>query len=184
MVSNFLSNSDNLVLSSTTKDKIDRQQFLKFHLEPDTKIMFPINQLTEVLKIPIGKIIPIPHMHPWVMGVYNWRGEILWMVDLGHLVGLTPWHQIAKSFSYYNAIVLSSSGEESKKSERKSIGLIVDRVEDIEMCDPSSIQSPPASAVTPELAPFLHGYWVKPNGEVLLSLSGDAILSGTSKLMR
>jgi len=83
------------IVNSPTELLKDRkeEQFLRFHLEPETKIMLPIEQVTEVLKIDVGNIVPIPQMPSWVMGVYNWRGEILWIVDLGHLIGLNSWYQ-------------------------------------------------------------------------------------------
>src|ERR671932_579685 len=90
------------------------EQFLRFHLLPDTTVLLPIQQLTEVLTIPKGQIIPIFQMPPWVMGAYNWRGEVLWMVDLGHLVGLTPWHQQANITSAHTAIVLQASSSRTK----------------------------------------------------------------------
>ena len=149
------------------------EQFLRCRLIPDALVMLPVSQLTEVLKIPVGQITPIPHLPAWVMGVYNWRGEILWMVDLGHLLGLTPWAQQTGSASSYTAAILSVTDE----SERRTLGLVVTQVQDIELCDPGEIQSPPPSAITPELAPFLQGYWLKPNGEMLACLNGSAILA-------
>ncbi|MGL5805374.1 MAG: chemotaxis protein CheW [Xenococcaceae cyanobacterium] len=183
MVSDFLPQPDYLLSLTDKQKRGSQEQFLKFNLEPDTKVMLPIAQLTEVLKLPMGKIVPIPHMPAWVMGVYNWRGEILWMLDLGHLVGLTPWHQQIKNFSYYNALVLSGSQKlaDSRGIQRQHVGLIVNQIEDIEWCDPDLIQSPPGAVITPELAPFLHGYWVKSDGEIFLTLSGDAIIAGMPK---
>lgn len=169
----------NLVNSPTELLK-DRQeeQFLRFHLEPETKIMLPIEQVTEVLKIDIGNIVPIPQMPSWVMGVYNWRGEILWIVDLGHLIGLDSWHQQEIRTTDHTAVVLSRrSKSDNKKKSQTSLGLIMTRVEDIEWCNANLIQSPPASAITSALAPFLRGYWVKPDGQIVLVLDGDAIIT-------
>jgi len=149
------------------------EQFLRCHLVPDALVMLPVSELTEVLKIPVGQITPIPHLPAWVMGVYNWRGEILWMVDLGHLIGLTPWSQQTVSTSSYTAAILSVTDG----TERRTLGLVVTQVQDIELCDPGQIQSPPPSAITPELAPFLQGYWLKSNGEMLACLSATAILA-------
>lgn len=117
------------------------------------------------------------------MGVYNWRGEILWMVDLGHLVGLTPWHQQTNTASVYRAIVLQANSKQVAPNTVKSdwLGIIVNRVEDIEWCNPDWIQSPPASTVTPELAPFLRGYWLKPSGEMLVVMDGQAIFGAMPK---
>ncbi len=160
------------------------QQFLRIHLLPDTAAMLPVQQMTEVLTIPIASVVPIPQMPAEVMGVYNWRGEILWIVDLGHLIGLTPLHQQATSRSNYTAVVIHSTGQASDKNQssqktgRKTLGLLVNRLEDMEWCNPDEIQSPPLSAVTPQLVPFLRGYWLKSNGEILVVLDGNSIIAG------
>jgi positive phototaxis protein PixI len=183
--SNFLSRG----ILSATPNPLQRaemgQQFLRFHLLPDTTAMLPVHQMTEVLTIPISQIVPIPHMPAWVMGVYNWRGEILWIVDLGYLLGLYPLSQQANSRSNYTAIVIHSTQQASGKQQvgsfktgRKMLGLLVNRVEDMEWCNPDSIQSPPLSAVTPELVPFLRGYWLKSNGEILVVLDSNSIIAG------
>ena len=162
--------------------KIKEKKFLKFHLEPETKTMLPILDVTEVLKIPLGKIVPIPQMPPWVMGVYNWRGEILWTIDLGHLIGLYTWHQQQKNTTNYSVVVISSERKNQKKgTATSSLGLIVTQVEDIEWCNPDLIQSPPNSAVTTELAPFLEGYFINPDEQMILVLNGNAIISAMPK---
>lgn len=159
------------------------EQFLRFHLMPDMTGLLPIQQVTEVLTIPNGQIVPIFHMPPWVMGVYNWRGEILWMVDLGYLVGFTAFYQEPISGWAYKAVVLQASSKSATSANVKSqmLGLIVNRVEDIEWCNPDSIQSPPSSTVTPELVPFLRGYWLKSNGEILVVMDGQAIIAAMPK---
>jgi positive phototaxis protein PixI len=157
-----------------------QEQFLRFHLEPDTKVMLPIKQIIEVLQIPLGQIVPIPQMPPWVMGVYNWRGEILWMVDLGHLLGLNSWYQQEIKTSHYTAAVLSATitnNTKEKQTDKKSLGLVITQVEDIEKCNLNLIQSPPTSAISATLAPFVQGYWLKNKGEMILTLNGEAIIA-------
>lgn len=175
-MSDFLSVSNVLLPSTEDVAPSGSEQLLRFHLAPDMTALLPLQQLTEVLNVSIGQILPISHMPTWVMGVYNWRGEILWMVDLNHLVGLTPWYQQTRNSSAHIAIVLNvRSHNATTNNKNQMLGLVVNRVEDIEWCDPDLIQSPPASAVTPELAPFLRGYWLKSNGEMLAVLDGEAI---------
>ncbi len=172
-LSSLTSKDDQKQVSTKTSE-----QFLRLHLVPDTTVLLPIKQLTEVLTIPIGEIVPIAHMPPWVMGVHNWRGEILWMVDLQHLIGLTPWHQQTMGTSNHTAVVLNISSQQrnSTKNNSQILGLIVNRVEDIEWCNPDLIQSPPTSGI-PELEPFLRGYWVKSTGEILVVLDGKSIVA-------
>jgi positive phototaxis protein PixI len=175
----FLQGSPGTAPGNSKRER--EEQFLRFYLEPDTKVMLPVAQLTEVLTIPLGQIVPIPHMPAWVMGVYNWRGEILWMVDLGHLVGLTPWHQQQQRGSTYRAFVLRTDAQTTNPEKGQKLGLIVGRIEDIEWCDPAAIQSPPASTIEAGLAPFLQGFWLKSDGEIIVALEGKAIMAAMPK---
>ena len=155
-----------------------KKQFLRFYLEPKITIMLPIDRVTEVLKFSLNKIVPIPQMPLWTMGIYNWRGEILWTVDLGHLLGLHTWQEQQIDLSYATALIISSSNSlKAKGLEKKSLGLIIKDVEDIEWCDPSSIKPSPPSAITPALAPFITGYWLKTGSEVIFALDGDSIIN-------
>lgn len=153
------------------------EQFLRLHLFPNTTVLLPIQQLSEVLTLPTERVVPIPHMPPWVMGVYNWRGEILWTVDLGHLCGFTPWYQQATNASAFPAVVLQARNYKSGSlSRNQMLGLVVSRVEDIEWCDPETIQPLPPKTVSPQLAPFLRGYWWKAGSDMLAVLDGESII--------
>ena len=156
------------------------QQFLRFQLDRETAALLPIAQLIEVLKIPLGDLVPIPHMPEWVMGVYNWRSEILWMVDLASLVGLAPWYQRSMRPSHYTAIILNADPEENDATldnPRTAIGLLVGAVDDIEWCNTDNLQFPPSMSIPSTFAPFLHGYWLKSEAEMLAVLDSEAIIA-------
>ena len=178
-MSNFSSFSGSLSPLNDSLTSSTSEQYLRFYLEPNTTALLPIQQLTEVITIPISQIVPIFNMPAWVMGVYNWRGEILWIVDLNHLIGLTPWYQQIESCSLHSVIVLYIRTKNATSSNLKSkmLGLVVNKIEDIEWCNSDLIQSPPSSTVTPELVPFLRGYWLKSNREMLVVLNGEAIIA-------
>lgn len=164
------------------KADVRKERFLRFVLLPDTNLILPLVQISAVLKIPFGQIVPIPEMPSWAMGVYNWRGKIVWMIDLGHLLGFTPWDQQLTTSSNHQVIIIHPSNQQkTAQVTGEMVGLIVSHVDDIDFCDPSDLHSPPASVVTPELAPFLRGYWVKNDGDIIVALDGDAILAGMPK---
>ena len=183
MISEFLTKG--ISMGSATAEDVKQEQFLRFHLEPDLNAALPVDQMTEVFTVSTTKVVPIPHMPPWVIGVYNWRGEILWLIDLGYLLGGTPLYQQTSSRSLYTAIVINSqqSGERqgSSTAGKKMLGLAVNRVEDMEWFNSDLIQSPPESAVNPALVPFLRGYWLKNNGEIVVVLDGNSIIAGMPK---
>ena len=160
-------------------NKTEEKQFLRFNLHGNTKVMLPIKQITEVLKIQFSQIVPIPQMPSWVMGVYNWRGDILWMVDLGHLIGLNPWYRQNTNQSNHTAIVLSPNKEKrnSNAEANLNLGLVISKVEDLETCNVDDIQIPPQSTINAQLAPFLQGYWLQPEGEMIMVLNGSGIVA-------
>ncbi|MFM1842722.1 MAG: Purine-binding chemotaxis protein [Cyanobacteriota bacterium] len=163
-----------------------RQQFLQFFLEPDTNLILPLSQLTEVLTVPLGQITPIPHMPPWTMGVHNWRGEVLWVIDFGAFLGLTPWNRQSGSRSNYRVIILSGTmpfdldpqQQRRPTTERNQmLGLVVTEVRDITWCETDQIQSPPAASISSELAPYVRGFWVNPDEDMYVALDGQAVVN-------
>ncbi len=153
-------------------------QFLRFHLLPDMAAVLPVEQLTEILKVPLAQITPIPHLPAWVMGVHNWRGDVLWLIDLGDLLGLSPWHQQEQPPSIGSFVVLNACRQRNSADqlEQMPLGLLVDRIDDIEWLNTDHLQSPMNAMITDHLAPFLGGYWLDHHGDMLTLLDGDAIL--------
>lgn len=170
--------------STVNREQVARDtvQQLKFQLYPDTSVMLPIEQITEVLKFQLVQIMPIPQMPSWVMGVYNWRGDILWMIDLGRLIGLDSWYQYQHDRASSTAIVLTPNRQ--ARQPKIHLGLVVARVDDLENLKPQEIQAAVDSPSNSRLNSFLQGYWLKPGGEMVLALDGKAIAAAmpTAKL--
>lgn len=164
----------NYLFPVTDRETSTRESLLRFNLVPDTTALLNIAQLSEVLKVNTRTIIPIPKLPPWVMGVYNWRGEILWIADLGGLVGLTPLSEQSLVTTTLPLLVLR---QEDTAGNRQHLGLIVKEVEGITRIDPNRIQSPPESTFTAELSRILRGYWLDPEGAMLMVLSANAIFA-------
>ena len=150
------------------------ESFLTIDLPPDTTALIAVEQISEVLKVPLDQITPIPHLPNWVLGVYNWRGEILWIVDLGSRLGLQTWHAQEMPPAVAPAVVVETSPGTGASSLK--VGLIVHRIDDIVSLDPNQLQSPPNALVTEQLAPFLRGHWLDASGQMLTLLDGMALL--------
>jgi positive phototaxis protein PixI len=140
---------------------------MAFRLSQDTQAMVDVDYLAEVLAVPIAQVVPIPDMAAWVLGVYNWRGEILWVIDLGQLVGLPPIYQQATTVAEYSVLITQVGASH--------LGLAVSELQDMHWCDPSELASAPGISVTADLAPVLRGYTLDSEGEILLALDVTAI---------
>ncbi|WP_309738201.1 MULTISPECIES: chemotaxis protein CheW [unclassified Chamaesiphon] len=165
----------------------NRRQFLRFSLQPGTTALIEVERTIEVANIPTDRIVPMPHLPPAVRGVYNWRGKILWIVDLALLLGLGGATQRYRSVQ--PTIVLSSGGEAdifprqqlsvSAAAELpglKTIGFIVDEIVEIEWCELDATSGSLPADLHPALAQWVSGVWESPDGEDLLILDGQAIL--------
>jgi positive phototaxis protein PixI len=136
-------------------------------------------QVTELLNIPLDRVVPMPHLPPTVMGVYNWRGEILWIVDLAKLLGLNTSTRNYRSLQptiVMTSIVdgdLSPGGEDLSVS---TIGLVVDAIAEIEWYSLETTHIPAPNHIYPELLPWSRGIWQSVTGENLLVLDGQSIL--------
>ena len=170
-------------------DNPDLRQFLRFHLQPNFTAVVEIDhrgstlcvgaastlaiRVTELINMPIDLVVPIPHLPPAVMGVYNWRGEILWVVDLGILLGLTDCITTHHR-NLQPTIAISSAA--TTGSEAKTIGLVVDEISDIEWYQPELIVKPITDSSNPELYRWIKGYVVSAVGEKLAILDVQAII--------
>jgi len=161
--------------SDTASIPASAEQFLRLHLM-STPVLLSVGQMTEVLTIPVSQVVPISHMPAWVMGVHNWRGEVLWMVDFAHLCGLTPWYE-QRTVSAHAAVVLQIHDSRGARTSVKSrtLGLVVSQIGEMEWCDPHQIRPLPFSTATSEITQFLRGYWSNLNDDMLAVLDGEAI---------
>jgi positive phototaxis protein PixI len=159
------------------EDRQTRHQFLKFYLQSHLPVVIAIQQgeasvnerVTELMNISIDRVVPMPHLPSAVMGVYNWRGEILWIVDLAKLLELKP--QIPQRTRILQPTIVISNA--APTGALKTIGLVVDAIADIEWYEPHlSPHLPPH----PAISPWLKGYWRSLSGEILPELDAQSLL--------
>ncbi|MBW4522691.1 MAG: chemotaxis protein CheW [Scytolyngbya sp. HA4215-MV1] len=154
-------------MTSIAPPQSSTQQFLSFRLSSTTQAMISTQKLTEILSVSLSQIISIPDVPSQVMGVCNWRGEILWLVDLALLLGFEPLFSQRDYQAGYRAIVVHHRDY--------TLGLMVDRVSQMLWCDPQQFQPIPSTQMTPTLSRCLQGYWLSEAGETFLVLNAEAI---------
>jgi positive phototaxis protein PixI len=162
----------------------NRQQFLRFSIQPGSMALIEIDRVMELVNIPISRVVPMPHLPPAVRGVYNWRGDILWIVDLAVL--LAGGQEVSRKYRSLQPIVILSSTAAVDRTPSApatldyqadtAIGVIVEEIVEIEWCDLDLISSTLPTNLDPELAKWMRGIWESPTGENFLVLDAAAIL--------
>lgn len=127
-------------------------KFLTFQLGAEDTAGVAVESIAEVFQVSLAEILPVPSVPGCVVGIYNWRGEMLWLVDLEHLFGYAPL-TTATCHSTLMAVVIEKSG--------KSLGLLVRQLIDIEWLDIQQMKPPASELFSPEVLPFLQGYFIK-----------------------
>jgi positive phototaxis protein PixI len=159
--------------SPVESDRSTYQQFLRFQLQPNLMALIEIELVTELVNILVDRVVPMPHLPPAVMGVYNWRGEILWIVDLAILLGGggSP-----RRYRSLQPTMILSGDLQSEDRQRKTIGFIVDEIAELELCNLDLIESPLPDNIYSEFSSWAKGLWASATGESFLVLDGNTIL--------
>ncbi len=148
------------------------QSYLRFRLG-STRALLPAGHLTEVLSLSPEQVLPIPDLPAWVLGVHNWRGEVLWLADLGALAGFPSlWDQAPAQI----ACIIIHQASNRRSVGNKFLGLGVAALEDLERCQADQIQALAVPPSSPGFALLLQGYRLSPDREVLPVLDPAAIL--------
>jgi positive phototaxis protein PixI len=135
------------------------QQFLSFRISHHVRAMLAAPHLTEVITITAESMVPIPYTAPAVIGVHNWRGEVLWLVDLGSALKMPPIVHRHHPLTKYSVIIVNCP--------KGKIGLVVEQIEQMLWLDPATIQplDPNANPAASLTSPCISGTWQTPDSQ-------------------
>lgn len=63
-------------------------EYFHIQLRQDVHVALPVGSAVEVVEQSIDQICPIPGVDPVLLGVANWRGYLLWNIDLSDFLGV------------------------------------------------------------------------------------------------
>ncbi|WP_158517221.1 chemotaxis protein CheW [Moorena producens] len=150
---NFQGNQSQLPLATSVKVSVDaelppQEKFLRFQVGSGNGALLQVNCIQAILNVSVPEILPIPHTADSVIGIYNWRGEMLWLLDLNSLLGFPGlWQPKDMPRTKIMVIVLQVNS--------KLLGLVVSQVEEIEQHHWENLQPPD------RLLPLRFGHFVK-----------------------
>lgn len=124
------------------------------------RFALPMDAVAEVGRLP--NVTRVPGTPPWVCGVANWRGRILGVLDLRHLLGLP-----AGGAEEGRLVVLSRHGA--------MVGVVAERVDGVLDVDVDALE--PALVTLPtEAASLLEGQLTDEGGPVGV-VDADAVFA-------
>lgn len=131
-------------------------KLLRFSLTSQNTALLPLEQVAEVIKVNSVDILPIPEMPNCILGICNWRGEMLWLINLNHLISYA-----APRIATPMAIVVQVN--------QQAVGLVVERVNDVESHDLEQLQKAVTGLFPRSFLPFVLG--VLPSDNLVLDVT-------------
>lgn len=139
---------------------------LRFYIPSRHEFALPAIGIREVVASVPERITPIPNVSPLLLGTLNFRGQVIWVADLGQFLG--------------ESVPLNTDRAEIQviavEDQDTILGLAIDEINKIDWLPEDQLQT--ATHLTDGMAPFVRGEWLLgENGDqCLLLLDQVAIL--------
>lgn len=161
-VSSTQTDFDPLTLDFLTEEPLPietGERLLRFPLGLEESMLLPLDQIAEILRVNAAEILPVPEMPSCVLGICNWRGTMLWLIDLNHLLGYPPLFQQRQMLTTPIAMVIQVNDQ--------TAGLVVQQVSDIEVHNLQQLKPSAPGLFPSNLLPFILGALPGDSGTVL-----------------
>ncbi|AFZ37546.1 CheW protein [Stanieria cyanosphaera PCC 7437] len=145
------------------------ERFLKFSLNTEINALVSLSDLRGVVDVTLKEILPVPQIAEFLLGIMNWQGEAIWIIDLANLLGAVHWSR--RSPMPQSGMVLLVELE----NHNHKIGLLVEQIKGIEIYERQFCCSVSQLSSLEPLHGFLQGYFLDADGNSLMLLDVRAI---------
>lgn len=83
----FLTSDDAPDAAGASASERDGELCLRFDVPSGNEFALAASGVREVMSVYFDRITPIPNASPFLLGTYNWRGQVIWVADLGQFLG-------------------------------------------------------------------------------------------------
>jgi twitching motility protein PilI len=139
--------------------------YLKFQLNQQTGAVLSIQHTQEAIIVPIELVTPMPNIPSCILGLMNWRSQIIWAVDLSKMFNL----ESLEHRQQYNVIVVCV--------DSLLLGLVVQEIQGTIKFLADDIRSP-VGQVNSSLVPYLSGCFIQKE-EIFLVLNAQHIVNSS-----
>ncbi|MBV8886898.1 MAG: purine-binding chemotaxis protein CheW [Chroococcidiopsidaceae cyanobacterium CP_BM_RX_35] len=150
-------------------ERPEGELYLRFYISSEDYQEFALSAtgIREVIATPLDRITPIPNASPLLLGTINLRGRVVWVADLGQLLGKPT----ALNTERAEIPVIAIEDRDTM------LGLAVDQIVGMGWLDLERVQAA-ATEVPDSMALFLRGEWLldEKNNQRIRLLDQTAIL--------
>lgn len=86
-------------------------KFLSLFITPTEEMLLATEQMVEILSLRLEEVLPVPETSSLVVGVFNWRQQVVWLVDLPGILGRLPLAQQSPGLLQRDVVVVNHQGQ-------------------------------------------------------------------------
>lgn len=129
---------------------------LRFFLPSGIELALPALGIREVMRQPPDRITPIPNASPLLLGTVNFRGQVVWVADLGQFLG----DPVALNTQQAEIAIIVIEDQDTL------IGLAVHEIGDIAFFELEDLSTP--TSIPDTMVSFVVGEWSKEDTQIRL----------------
>lgn len=160
-------------LENIADRKTDLERFLRFPLNSEIDCLLSLEDLKGVINVKMETILPVPQIPAYWLGIINWRGEAIWILDLVKLLASKQERQKDNIPKIATAMLIEDRLE--------TIGILVEQVSTIEAYNVQNILPISSTMLASELSSFLKGYFLDSKQQPLMVLDLESTLQSALK---
>ncbi len=143
------------------------QVYLKFDLGANIPVIVPMHYVREAISRTLQQLTPMPHMPPYLLGLMHRQAQVMWAIDLAHLLDIGS---ISPHLAEQDFIILRVGAA--------YIAIAVHQIQGSTWLSAEEIQ-PSLSHTTAQFSQYLSGCVLKKH-EVMFVLDAEAIVQSPS----
>lgn len=147
------------------------ERFLKFPLNERINSLLALSDLQGTIKVDVQEIFPVPDIAKAWLGITNWRGEAVWILDLAEFLGDVNWYSQPNLNLQGMAILI--------QVKHQTIGLLVKQIDTIESYRREELM-PVMDSMIGRQRKFFQGYFLNSQGEPLMLLNIASLTAALS----
>lgn len=124
------------------------KDYFYFEVGKNVRLVLPADWVVETAVLPITQICPIPGVADMFLGVMNYHGELIWVIDLAqylsHLIGLVTVPSSPDNTLTKEKLVLITLGTSQKENSSQPVAWVVSQVHGIVALNPAKFRPIPA----------------------------------------
>lgn len=147
--------------------QLQGERFLQFSLKKGINGLVPLAELQGTIEIALTDILPVPQIAQYWLGITNWKGEAIWILDLAQLLGAPNWC-MKQSIATSGMAMLIAIDE-------RTIGLLVEEIEGIKTYNSSHCLPVAKIKTTAKMKSLFQGYFLNSNSEPSMVLDINSL---------